>query len=690
MNRLLGTLLALTLTSLLTLVGPASTATSVDPIPSDAVLSGTVTSSVDGSPLAGVRVALYGADTLFGSGTTTDANGHYSFDVGFARGYRLIFTSPETITHWYGGGETQDSATILDIGATGTTDASTTLKPAGTIRGTYTGTKPLRVVTMAAPYGPIGTSATIGDGQFVARITTEAPIAVGLHWIGVMRFNGNKYHGKNSPAIQVSSGSEVSDIAIDMPATATVTGRTTNMNGGSIHAKVRATVVEDGERLDLVWSTAESDWTTGEYSLVVPATTVTLHAFTSWDLYGTGWLGNAPNATGAAVLEPTEGQTLAGNVISVPGGRTLTGVVRDTAGTPLPGVTVTAFASWTADVKGSAVTNADGNWSITGLGYTSMPDVKVRYTHDRLVTSWFPSVTNEGLGRPALDYLADRGLTVAEQTVTHRSEYRLAATGQPVITGKALTGLTVQTQPVPVTPTPDATRFEWLCNGSLLDITGPSVVLPVSAAGCQLTARQVSMLAGHQPAIVDSAPVPVSAQVATVRAAISGILVDGAVVSATKPVWNFTPDRISHQWYRNGVPIAGATASTYRLVTADVADRISVKVTARDAATGLTGSSLSLSSRYIKARTVLLARAVSNAQHISALLRMRVITPGLTSSSGAISIKYYDHFYYGLINRSLILKTIYGNRQGWVTARITYGGSSLATRASILVRIYFD
>ncbi len=61
---------------------------------------------------------------------------------------------------------------------------------------------------------------------------------------------------------------------------------------------------------------------------------------------------------------------------------------------------------------------------------------------------------------------------------------------------------------------------------------------------------------------------------------LSGAARVGSTLRTSRGTWN-TPDvSYSYQWLRNGSPIAGATAATYRLGAADVAKRVSARVTA--------------------------------------------------------------------------------------------------------------
>jgi hypothetical protein len=58
----------------------------------------------------------------------------------------------------------------------------------------------------------------------------------------------------------------------------------------------------------------------------------------------------------------------------------------------------------------------------------------------------------------------------------------------------------------------------------------------------------------------------------------------GEIVSiATLPQWAVTPDKVTYQWFRDGITISGQKKSTYKFVLADWHRRISVKITATKA-----------------------------------------------------------------------------------------------------------
>jgi hypothetical protein len=72
---------------------------------------------------------------------------------------------------------------------------------------------------------------------------------------------------------------------------------------------------------------------------------------------------------------------------------------------------------------------------------------------------------------------------------------------------------------------------------------------------------------------------------------ISGTAQNGQTLTATNGTWTNSPASYAYQWKRAGVPIAGATASTYVPVQADVGSTLTVSVTATNASGSGTATS---------------------------------------------------------------------------------------------------
>jgi hypothetical protein len=70
----------------------------------------------------------------------------------------------------------------------------------------------------------------------------------------------------------------------------------------------------------------------------------------------------------------------------------------------------------------------------------------------------------------------------------------------------------------------------------------------------------------------------------SVAPVVSGTGTVGNTLTTTNGTWNFSPSGFTYQWLRNGAAIAGATASTYKLVAADSTTNVGCMVTASNPA----------------------------------------------------------------------------------------------------------
>jgi hypothetical protein len=80
----------------------------------------------------------------------------------------------------------------------------------------------------------------------------------------------------------------------------------------------------------------------------------------------------------------------------------------------------------------------------------------------------------------------------------------------------------------------------------------------------------------------------------TTAPAVSGTGAVGNTLTCTTGIWTLSPTSYAYQWMRNGAEIIGATASTYKLVTADSTHSIACMVTAFTA-----GGSASIASNAV-------------------------------------------------------------------------------------------
>ncbi|SDQ27526.1 hypothetical protein [Arthrobacter crystallopoietes] len=97
------------------------------------------------------------------------------------------------------------------------------------------------------------------------------------------------------------------------------------------------------------------------------------------------------------------------------------------------------------------------------------------------------------------------------------------------------------------------------------------------------------------PVTVKATPQPV---VNSVLPTISGSAVLGQTLTATPGTWT-TGATFAYQWLREGQPITGATAATYKVTTADAGKRLSVRVTGTKSGMTATSATSALTAKVI-------------------------------------------------------------------------------------------
>lgn len=91
-----------------------------------------------------------------------------------------------------------------------------------------------------------------------------------------------------------------------------------------------------------------------------------------------------------------------------------------------------------------------------------------------------------------------------------------------------------------------------------------------------------SLMVASDPTATASTPITVAPRVTLASADISGMLRAGYLLTSTGATPTPSTATRTRTWLRDGVPISGATASTYRLTTSDAGRRIGVRVNATD------------------------------------------------------------------------------------------------------------
>lgn len=132
--------------------------------------------------------------------------------------------------------------------------------------------------------------------------------------------------------------------------------------------------------------------------------------------------------------------------------------------------------------------------------------------------------------------------------------------------------------------------FQWLRDGVPIAGATSATYTPVLAdAGHDLSARVTGSVLGLLPVqtLTSALPIPLldggtpdpTALVATVLPLLSGVPGVGNVLSVVPTQWNLAGVTSSVQWLRDGIPIMGATSTTYTPVLADAGHQLTAMVT---------------------------------------------------------------------------------------------------------------
>jgi hypothetical protein len=152
----------------------------------------------------------------------------------------------------------------------------------------------------------------------------------------------------------------------------------------------------------------------------------------------------------------------------------------------------------------------------------------------------------------------------------------------PTITGTAKMGATLTAKSTAWSPAPVTLKYQWYRDGASIDGAVASTYQLIAAdANTAIGVAVTGSKAGYASQTKWSADLAISPGTLTVTPTptITGVAKVGTTLTAKSTAWSPAPVTLKYQWTRGGLPIAGATNSTYKLAAADANALIAVAVT---------------------------------------------------------------------------------------------------------------
>jgi hypothetical protein len=256
--------------------------------------------------------------------------------------------------------------------------------------------------------------------------------------------------------------------------------------------------------------------------------------------------------------------------------------------------------SWTADL--SVTTPRSGAYSATTLsggGHDSgtVPTEVRDYPAGFILESALVGIyqvrvrvqSTVRYGRCTGSEVEMRSHTWSETLITGLEIRGEFAAAQPVVEGVPARGNTLSVKLGEWSPQPESLSVRWLRDGrTIAGATGSSYLLGEQDVDSQLSVEVLAKATGYLDRTVRSASTDyVSGEPwnLTPVPSIAGTPLTGRTLTAVPGQWD-PGTSVTYTWLRDGVAIDQATAKTYRVRSADLGTRISVKATGHKAGAG--------------------------------------------------------------------------------------------------------
>ncbi|RFA08464.1 hypothetical protein B7R54_03915 [Subtercola boreus] len=472
-------------------------------------------------------------------------------------------------------------------GATGSTLVLSPAERGKTIKVSVTGAKPgyasasqTSAVSAAVGYGTLSTvtptiSGTAGVGSTLtasAGTWGPAPVTLAYQW------------SKAGAAIPGATASTYAPVSADIGATLTVSVTGTKDGYSSATTTSAATAAVAPAQLTPGTPTITGTVKVGSVVTAVPGTWSPAPVTFTYQ-----WLRDGAVISGATAVTRTISTLDAGKTISVrvtgskSGYATVSATSAGTVAAPGTLTTATPTVAGTART-GETLTATPGTWgpSPVSLAYV-----------------WSANGATIS-GATQSTYIVDGSLVGKSITVTvigsktgyASSSQTSAATGKvvagtitsttPVIVGTSTVGQTLSVDLSGWGPAPVTFAYQWKASGAnITGATGSTFVLTQAQLGKTIKVTVTGTKLGYTSVASTSAVTPAvaAAPVTSGTPSVAGTAKVGSTLTAKTGIWGPSPVTFTYQWLRDGVAIAGSTASTRSLTTNDSGHAISVTVT---------------------------------------------------------------------------------------------------------------
>ncbi|MFF5792993.1 hypothetical protein ACFY5D_13170 [Paeniglutamicibacter sp. NPDC012692] len=151
----------------------------------------------------------------------------------------------------------------------------------------------------------------------------------------------------------------------------------------------------------------------------------------------------------------------------------------------------------------------------------------------------------------------------------------------PNISGTAAVGKTLTADPGTWSGAPDTHTYQWLRNGTPIDMeVFPDYEVVPADAGTTITVQVFAHWHSMAtiPTAVSAGVVPVLGSQSAGQLTLDGTFAVGKTLVAKPSGW-ISDSKLTYQWLRDGKEITGATGSTFALVAGEQGKKVSVRVT---------------------------------------------------------------------------------------------------------------